>query len=287
IAGSRRSSSAKLVSTITRAVGRRRRSSRIAPTPSRRGMTRSMSTTSGCSRSACRTASSPSAASPTTSRPSWSDRNVRSPSRTTSWSSTSRTLIVSGTVELQAHGRPVAGRRADLQAAAGAPRALLHRRQAQLPRAQLGIARVEADAVVGDLEHDAPLRAAEPHGDVLGAGVAQRVVQRLLGNAQHLAVALLVAARAVVDGELDVDGVERAEDRDVLAQRAGQPVARQGGRAQLEDQRAQLLERLARELLQARDLLAGARLVAVQQRAGRLGGEHEAEELLADDVVQF
>src|SRR6266576_6506482 len=216
MAGSSRSSSAKLVSTITRAAGRRRRSSRMAPTPSRRGMTRSMSTTSGLSRSACRTACSPSAASPTTSRPSWSERKVRSPSRTTSWSSTSSTRIASAIPDLQAHGRAVAGRRADLQAAAGAPRALLHRGQAEAPRAQLGIAGVEARPVVGDLEHEPAVVAPQPHGDALGAGVAQGVVQRLLGDAQDLAVALLVPACAVVELEHDVDGVQRAQDLDVL-----------------------------------------------------------------------
>ena len=79
----------------------------------------------------------------------------------------------------------------------------------------------------------------------------------------------------------------RREHVDVLAQRAAQPVALELRRAQLEDQRAQLLERLARQLLQPGDVRARRVAVAVQQRAGRLGGQHEAEQLLADRVVQL
>ena len=66
-----------------------------------------------------------------------------------------------------------------------------------------------------------------------------------------------------------------------------EPVALEVGRAQLEDQRAQLVERLARELAEPLDLRRAPRRGRVEQRRGRLGGEHEAEELLADDVVQL
>ena len=69
------------------------RSRSIASTPAIRGMTRSMRTTSGSSCAAARSAASPSAASPTTAMSSWSSRNVRSPCRTTAWSSAMRTEI--------------------------------------------------------------------------------------------------------------------------------------------------------------------------------------------------
>src|SRR4051794_10468231 len=273
---------------MTRAAGRRRRSSRIAPTPSRRGMTRSMRITSGLRRSASRTAASPSPASPTISMPSCSARNVRRPSRTTSWSSTTSTLMaLSATRRLQAHGGAASRRGVDAQPPAESPRSLLHRRQPEPPRAQLGVARVEAGAVVGDLEDEATVARAEPHRDACRGGVPQRVVQRLLGDAQDLRVALDV----LVDGELDVDPVQAAHHLDVLAQHAGEAVALEVGRAQLEHEGAQLVERLARELLQPGDLRAGgtgvALAVAVEQRAGRVRAEHEAEELLADDVVQL
>jgi hypothetical protein len=59
------------------------------------------------------------------------------------------------------------------------------------------------------------------------------------------------------------------------------------GRAQLEDEPAQLGQGLAGEPLCAGELLARRRHVAVQQRARGLGGEREREELLGDDVVQL
>ena len=77
------------------------------------------------------------------------------------------------------------------------------------------------------------------------------------------------------------------EHRDLLAQRARETVLVQVGRTQAEDQRAQLGERLARELAHPFELSAGGIYVAVEQRRGRVGAEVEAEQLLADDVVQL
>src|SRR4051794_20767520 len=198
MAGKSRSSSVKLVSTITRAAGSRRRSSRIAPTPSRRGITRSISTTSGRRRSAAATPSEPSPASPTTSMPSCSSRKVRSPSRTTAWSSTTSTRIGSATTRLESHGGPRRGRGPDLEPAAKALGPLLHRGQAEALRAHLGVGGVEADAVVGDLQHEGAVGGGEAHRDPLGARVAQGVLDRLLGDPQDLAVPLAVAGADVI-----------------------------------------------------------------------------------------
>ena len=77
------------------------------------------------------------------------------------------------------------------------------------------------------------------------------------------------------------------EHLDLLAQRALEPVALELGRPQPEDQRAQLVERLARELAQPLDLGARGLGVAVELGRRRLGGQHQAEQLLADDVVEL
>ena len=85
--------------------------------------------------------------------------------------------------------------------------------------------------------------------------VAERVLQRLLRDAQHLAVARRRRAGSSSSSvELDLALLEPPQHLDVLAQRAAEPVALEVGRAQLEDQRAQLLERLLRERPQLRDL---------------------------------
>src|SRR2546423_3214130 len=238
----------------TRAPGTRRRSSSIAATPSRFGMTRSIRTTPGSRRSASRTASWPSAASPTTSRPSCRPRNVRSPSRTTPWSSAIRTRIGSapGTVHLEAHGRPRTRRRADLEPAADALGALLHRGQPQVRRTQAGRTGIEADAVVRDLEPEEPVLAGEPHDDPRGVGVAERVLERLLGDAEDLPVAGGVAGGARIDLQLDLALLQPPQDVDVLAEGAPEPVAVEVGRPQLEDQRAQLVERVAGDAAELR-----------------------------------
>ena len=66
-----------------------------------------------------------------------------------------------------------------------------------------------------------------------------------------------------------------------------QAVALEVGRPQLEHERAQLVEGLLREHLQPRHLPGCRRRVAGEQRARHLGGQDEAEELLADGVVEI
>ena len=85
-----------------------------------------------------------------------------------------------------------------------------------------------------------------------------------------------------------LDAVHALEHLDLLAQRALEPVALELGRAQLEDQRrAARRAPRARALRTAVDLRARGVGIAVEQRRRRLGREHEAEQLLADDVVQL
>src|SRR5204863_7705190 len=98
---------------------------------------------------------------------------------------------------------------------------------------------------------------------------------------------IVARARSGVDVEVDLDLVQLPQDLDVLSKRAIEPVPGEVGWAELEDQRPQLVERLASELAGAVDLGAGAGLATVEQRRRRLGGQHEAEQLLADDVVEL
>src|SRR5437763_8049105 len=163
-----------------------------------------MSTTSGFSRSAAATASRPSAASPATSMPTWSSRKRRRPSRTTAWSSTTSTRIGSATRHLQPHRRAGAGRGADHERAAEALCALLHRREAEPPRAQLRRGRLEAHAVVLHLEHDTAVEGRHAHGDPARVGVAYGVLDRLLRDPQHLAVAARLARRRLAEVQVDL-----------------------------------------------------------------------------------
>ena len=84
-----------------------------------------------------------------------------------------------------------------------------------------------------------------------------------------------------LDAQRDRVAVHALQHVDVLAQRGGEALALGLRRAQLEDQRAQLVHRLARELLQAPQLGLGLVGVAVESGRRRLGGEREPEELLA------
>ena len=118
-------------------------------------------------------------------------------------------------------------------------------------------------------------------------GVLDRVLERLLGDAEHLEVARRICRRLVLDRELDLEPFEAAHQPDVLAQRPGEPVEREVERPELEHERAQLLERVLRQGLQPLDLVARRGRIAVEQRPGRLGAEDEAEQLLAHRVVEL
>ncbi len=66
-----------------------------------------------------------------------------------------------------------------------------------------------------------------------------------------------------------------------------QAVALELGRSQPEDQRAELVQRLARDELDPLELGPRAVGIRVELRRGGLGAEHQAEQLLADDVVEL
>ena len=129
--------------------------------------------------------------------------------------------------------------------------------------------------------------AAEHDRDVARVGVLDRVLERLLGDAEHLEVARRIGRRLVLDRELDLEPFEAAHQPDVLAERPAEPVEREVERPELEHERAQLLERVLRERLQPLDLVARRGRIAVEQRPGRLGAEDEAEQLLAHRVVEL
>ncbi len=101
------------------------------------------------------------------------------------------------------------------------------------------------------------------------------------------------ASRALLGGRLgselqpDLALAVAAQQLDVLAQRPAQTVLREVGRAQLEDERAELIERLLRLSLQLPDVVAGGGWIALEQRPRCLRAQHEPEELLADGVVEI
>src|SRR4051812_26255935 len=187
MAGRTLSSSRKLVSAITRVPGCSAAMRRVASTPSMPGMTRSMSTTSGRSAATAATAAAPSATSPTTSTSSCRPRNVRSPWRTTAWSSAIRTRIAV-TRHLQGDGRARAGARGDVEAAAERGGPLLHRGQPERAGPPGRVIGVEAHAVVVHPQGQGLVVLAQSDLEAAGAGVAQGVVQRLLGDAEDLLV---------------------------------------------------------------------------------------------------
>ena len=122
---------------------------------------------------------------------------------------------------------------------------------------------------------------------LVGARVAQRVVQGLLGDAQQR---LLLgggqgAYAAAVEG--DARGVGAVEDLDLGAQRGDQAVLVERGGAQLDDGGAQFVGGLGGQRGDLLELALGAGRVAVDEGGGGLGGQPQGEELLADGVVQF
>ena len=69
-----------------------------------------------------------------------------------------------------------------------------------------------------------------------GAGVAKRVVDRLVRDAQHGQVPFAVPGRPAVAAQLDLDTVNPFEHLDLLAQRSLKTVALELRRPQPQDQ---------------------------------------------------
>ena len=190
---------------------------------------------------------------------------MRSPWRTTAWSSAIRTRIIAGTSS--ATVVPAPGRESILSAPPSArARSSIEVSPSRRERSA-GLVGVEADAVVVDRHAQVPVAASSRTSMRLARGVAQRVLQRLLGDAEDLAARPARGSASPSTLERDRVAVHAPQDVDVLAQRRGQALVSARGRAQLEDQRAQLLHRLARELLQAPQLGPGLGGVAVEHGA--------------------
>ena len=241
-------------------------------------MTRSTSATSGCSSPRPATASSPSAASPTTSMSSCSSSKRAQP--------LPHDRVVVGhehadhARHLQRDRRPLAGPRSRISsvppAAAPAPPSRSARAGATAAPPSRGRSRPRRrrPSAAG------PAGRLEPHVDVLRAGVGQRVVQRLLCDAEDLAVALRSRQMLAVDAERRSPGRARAAaPRRACAARSRAPPARAPAAA------ARRRATAARPSPRARapapsQLLARRRRVAVEQRRGRLRGEHDPEEPL-------
>src|SRR5690348_674557 len=165
--------------------------------PSRSGIVRSITTTSGFSRSAMATASRPFGASPTT----WMSRaalsTALSPSRTTLWSSASTTRIMPSLIRCSSlipgevaydghHGRdprPHAWRAVDLESPPGERNPFAHGEQSHTGTPPFRLEDVEAAPVVDHVEHDAAVAHREAELGAIGAGMLQHVVHGGLGDA--------------------------------------------------------------------------------------------------------
>src|SRR3989304_5152680 len=170
--------------------GRSSRISRQASTPLPSGRRMSMITTSGWAWRAILTASWAVPASPTTAKPGRRSRSVRRPMRTTSWSSTMRMLTVAPGIGLFSHVAQgkfephlgAASRHAlHGEAGAQAAGALLHVAEAAPVAGPFGV-RVEANAIVGDLQPHRMGSRRQLHAERGRLGVPGHVAQRLLSD---------------------------------------------------------------------------------------------------------
>src|SRR2546428_11227072 len=137
---------------------------------------------------------------------------------------------------LQLHRRAGTGRRPDLEPAADALGALLHRRESEASRPELRSIWIEADAVVLDLEQQPAVFSLQPYHNPVRSRMAKRVLQRLLCDPEDLAVASGITLELEVSLERDLRRLEPSQHLDVLAQRSAQTVALQVRRTKLEDE---------------------------------------------------
>ena len=138
-----------------------------------------------------------------------------------------------------------------------------------------GRLRVEPDAVVLDLEQQPAVLAVEPDGEPARLGVLERVLERLLGDPEQLAVAHLVGrgARRRTTSSIWWRPSRRSSSTCLRSAPQSPSRSRSAGRSSKTSD-AELVERLLREPGQLRDLVARRRGVAVEQRPRRLGAQH-------------
>src|SRR5262249_45445312 len=104
---------------------------------------------------------------------------------------------------------------------------------------------------------------------------------------QDLSVALGIAGDLGVGLECDGARAALGGGVEVLAERAAEPGWLEVRGPKLEDQCAEFLECLLRGRLQFPQVLPCRRRVTTDERRCGFGGQHEAEELLADGVVEL
>src|SRR3990170_3007573 len=203
--------------------GRSSRISRQASTPLPSGRRMSMITTSGWAWRAILTASWAVPASPTTAKPGRRSRSVRRPMRTTSWSSTMRMLTVPSGMALFSHAAQgefdphlgaAPGDALHGEAGAQATGALLHVAE-PAPVGWPFRARVEADAVVSDLQPYRMGGRRQLHAERGRLGVAGHVAQRLLGDAEQRRGLVLCKSAVEVAFECQL-GIDESVDADAL-----------------------------------------------------------------------
>ena len=254
----------------------------------RRGITRSISTTSGLSRSTACTASTPSAASPTTSMSSWRSRKVRSPC--------AHDRVVVGDQHADHRGTssvtvvPVAGPRLDASVPPSArARSSIDvspsRRERSPGRPGRSRRRRRRPSRLSR-----PSRPCSAHARC-GSASAWRsaLLQRLLGDAQHLAVA--PAAR--LGGRPRPAARPRApctrcSTSTCLRSVAASPsLSAAGGRSSKISERSSSSASRASSCRRRSCACSASVGIALEQRRRRLGGQHDAEQLLRDRVVQL
>ena len=90
--------------------------------------------------------------------------------------------------------------------------------------------RLEAHAVVLDLEQQSTVITAEPDGNAAGARMLDRILDRFLGDAEDVAVSGGVDRQLAVQDEVDLVPFDPAQQLHVLAERSAEPVPPQVGR---------------------------------------------------------
>ena len=254
-------------------------------------MRMSSTATSGLLARAASTASSPSAASATTRMSCSCSTILRSPARTSAWSSASRTRIT-------ARPRRAAAARAPRSRRRSAGRSRGRRRTARRARASrpgrgrpAGPSPFDARAVVGDLDVELALAVAHSHARVRGACVLQGVRQRLLHDPVRRQVdARRDRALVALDPQLDRHA-RLAHLLDEVAEVAQARLRRERelvvGAPQHPEQPAHLGHRGAAGGLDRREHLARLRpLVAERPALGARLHDHDRE-VVRDDVVQL
>ena len=96
------------------------------------------------------------------------------------------------------------------------------------------------------------------------AGMLDRIVQRLLGNAQDPELLVGRQPVALIDACLDGRPVDPAEPLDMIVQSGREAIALEAFGTEREDQAAHFIERAGRLLLDLRHMLGGCRGIGLQ-----------------------